>query len=337
MLIRPYLHREAILSLRIEGTQSSLSELILFEAGAETARPNDLREVVNYVIALEQGVARLGELPLSLRLVRELHATLLRGVRGEDQTPGDFRRTQNWVGVRGTPIEESVFVPPPPEALEDALGDWEKFIHEEDELPPLVRCGLIHYQFETIHPFIDGNGRLGRLLMPLFLMSKGHLSQPLLYLSGHFEVHRDRYVNALMQGRLDGDLRPWISMFLSAVETQAKDAAERADRLTALEADYRRRIEKSRSAVTRRLIDELFRTMYVSAPGIARSHGVTPAAAQASIDALVDAGILRELTGKKHGRVYAAWEMLDLLEPMPRPLAGGDSAVMRETSSISRT
>ena len=334
MLIRPYLHREAILSLRIEGTQSSLSELLLFEAGAPTDRPEDIREVVNYVLALERGVAELANVPISLRLVRDLHTQLLSGVRGEDKTPGEFRKTQNWIGPAGTRIEDAIFVPPPPEALDEILGNWERFIHEEDDMPPLLRCALIHYQFETIHPFIDGNGRIGRLLMPLFLISKGHLSQPLLYLSAYFDEHRKEYVTALMDGRLDGDLRPWISMFFAAVETQAKDAAERADHLTELEADYRTRIEKSRSSVTHRLIDELFSAMFVSAPLIAKMYQVTPASAQASIDALVAADILRELTGKKHGRIYAASEMLAALEPRPKEVTATDSARGTESAAV---
>jgi Fic family protein len=336
MLIRPYLHREAILSLRIEGTQSSLSELILFEAGAPTARPDDMREVVNYVIALEEGVDRLPKVPISLRLIRDLHKTLLHDVRGEDKTPGDFRRKQNWIGAAGTTIEQAVFVPPPPEALDAVLDDWEKFIHEKDATPPLLRCALIHYQFETIHPFIDGNGRIGRLLMPLFLISEGHLSQPLLYLSAYFDEHRREYVGALMEGRLTGNMTPWISMFLAAVETQAKDAANRADRLTELETDFRQRIARSRSSVTHRLIDELFSAMYVSAASIARKYKVTPASAGASIDTLVEVGILKELTGKKHGRIYAAGEMLAVLEPGRKSVTASDAAAARESASVAR-
>src|SRR5260221_13935397 len=247
MFIRPYLRREAVLSSRIEGTQSSLSDLLLFEAEGVPHDTGDAREVLNYVHALERGIARLPKLPVSLRLVLEMHAVLMKGVRGEKSTPGTFRTTQNWIGPHGTPIERAVFVPPPPAALAGALDDWEKYAHEEDETPPLIRCALMHYQFETIHPFADGNGRLGRLLMPLFLIESGCLSQPLLYLSAYFEQRRAAYYGALSEGRPSGDLKPWIRLFLDATAVQAVDAARRAAELTKLEGAYPLKIHSSRT------------------------------------------------------------------------------------------
>jgi len=314
MLVRPYLHREAVLSSRIEGTQSSLSDLLLFEADAPTERPDDAREVLNYVQALEWGVAQLPKLPLSLRLIRGLHDRLLRGVRGEDSTPGEFRKTQNWLGPKGTPIERAIFVPPPPEALPSLLDEWEKYIHEEDALPPLLKCALIHYQFETIHPFSDGNGRVGRLLMPMFLIDRQCLSKPLLYLSAYFEKNRNAYYDSLSDGRRSGDLRPWLLVFLRAVMTQAKDAAERADQLTALQEQVRDTMSASRSGVVHRIIDALFTNLFVVATREAERQNVTYAAAQNAIDALVAAGVIEELTGRTYGKVYSSRRLLEIVD-----------------------
>ena len=314
MLIRPYLHREAVLSSRIEGTQSSLQELLLFEADAPTRRPDDAREVLNYVVALDWGIAQLRRLPISLRLVLGLHARLLSGVRGAHATPGRFRTRQNWIGPEGTPLERAAFVPPPHTSLPELLDDWEKYVHESRGVPPLLRCALMHFQFETIHPFTDGNGRLGRLLMALFLIEQHCLSQPLLYLSAYLERNRDAYYAALMTGRTEGDLRPWLDLFLEAVKTQSRDAAVRADRITRLEADFRQRIRGERGKVVQALIDEGFTGLFVTASRVAASQRVTPVSARAAIDTLVEAGVLRELTGRKSGRVYAAPELLKLLE-----------------------
>jgi Fic family protein len=321
MFIRPYLRREAVLSSRIEGTQSSLSDLLLFEAEGVPNDSGDAREVLNYVHALERGIARLPKLPVSLRLVLEMHAVLMNGVRGEKSTPGSFRTTQNWIGPHGTPIERAVFVPPPPAALAAALDDWEKYVHEEDDTPPLIRCALMHYQFETIHPFSDGNGRLGRLLMPLFLIENGCLSQPLLYLSAYFEERRAAYYGALSEGRRSGDLKPWIRLFLDAIAVQSVDAARRADELTKLEGEYRRKIQSSRSRVTHLLVDLLFANMYVSATMVAQKLNVTPLSARTSIVDLEERGILEEITGRKKGRIYAAREIVRILD-RPRAKSG---------------
>lgn len=320
MLIRPYVKREAVLSSRIEGTQSSLSDLLLFEADAATPRPGDAREVSNYVHALESGIRRLASLPISLRLVLSLHRILMTGVRGENRTPGRFRTTQNWIAPHGTPIEDAMFVPPPPEELMPALDDWEKHIHEVDLTPPLIRCALMHYQFETIHPFTDGNGRLGRLLMPLFLIQRECLSQPLLYLSAFFETHRAAYYEALTEGRRRGDLTPWLLLFLEAVAVQSVDAASRADELTALEREFRGLIRTSRSRVTHALIDELFTSMFVTASRVAEGQHVTPVSARAAIGELVGAGILREVTGGNYRRVYVSPQIVEIVD---RPVVRG--------------
>lgn len=317
LLISPYLRREAVLSSRIEGTETGLSQLLLLEAGVQPAvHEDDAREVINYVRALEWALDELPRLPVSLRLVREVHRRLMDGVRGGEKTPGEFRRFQNFVAPRGTPIERATFVPPPPgNDMDRALDDWEKFLHEDDDLPLLLRCGLMHYQFETVHPFADGNGRLGRLLIPLLLLERRVLSQPLLYVSAYLEQHRDDYYTTLMTGRLTGDLMPWLRMFLTAVRTQADDAADRADRLTALRENYHGRIVKSRSKIIRPLIDRLFRDVVVTAPAVAKSFDVTYPTALGAITELVGLGILKERTGQRRYRVYAAVDIFDLLMP----------------------
>jgi Fic family protein len=317
LLISPYLRREAVLSSRIEGTETGLSQLLLLEAGAQPAvREDDAREVINYVRALEWSLDELPRLPLSLRLVREVHRRLMEGVRGGEKTPGEFRQFQNFVAPRGTPIERATFVPPPPgNAMERVLDDWERFIHEEDDLPLLLRCGLLHYQFETIHPFADGNGRVGRLLIPLLLLERKVLSQPLLYVSAYLEQHRDDYYATLMTGRLTGDLMPWLRLFLAAVRTQADDAADLAERLTALRENYHRRIVKSRSKIVRPLVDQLFRDVVVTAPAVAKAFDVTYPTALGAIEELVELGVLKERTGQRRYRVYAAVDIFDLLMP----------------------
>ncbi len=211
LLIRPFVRREAVLSSRIEGTQATLGELLAAEAGAAVARsPADLREVANYVVALEYGVERLRTLPLSLRLVRELHQRLMRGARGDAATPGGFRRSQNWIGPAGCTLADATFVPPPPDRLMECLGAWEKFLHD-DTLPPLVHAALAHSQFEAIHPFLDGNGRVGRLLITLLLIAKGVLPSPLLYLSAFFEGTREEYYARLLGVTERGEWGEWLA------------------------------------------------------------------------------------------------------------------------------
>src|SRR6266540_522386 len=238
LLIRPYVRREAVSSTRIEGTQSTLGELFSAEAQMRLLPENpDLREVLNYVRALELGLQRLETLPLSNRLLREMHAELIRGVRGQERTPGDFRRSPNWIGGHGP--SDAIFVPPDPDRMLAALDDFERYLHEDVPLPLLVRCALIHYQFETIHPFLDGNGRLGRLLIVFYLVERGLLRQPLLYLSAYFERHREDYVRHLQSVREEGAYEQWITFFLSAVAAQARLATETSEALIGLGRQFR--------------------------------------------------------------------------------------------------
>ncbi|HEX9676213.1 MAG TPA: Fic family protein [Anaerolineales bacterium] len=215
LLIVPFMRKEAVLSSAIEGTKASLSDLYAYEAEqlAFLIRPADVREVHNYVRALEQGILRLRTLPVSLRLIRELHHDLMEGVRGDRGTPGEFRRSQNWIGPPGCTLEDSTFVPPPTTEMSDSLGKFERYLHAEDHVPPLVRLGLIHYQFEAIHPFIDGNGRIGRLLITLLLCAWGLLPQALLYLSAYFEANRDQYYDLLLHVSQRGEWESWLTFF----------------------------------------------------------------------------------------------------------------------------
>ena len=317
LLIDPYARREAVLSSRIEGTQASLSDLFLdeIEPNRVEASRDDVREVRNYVSALEHGLRRLEELPLSLRLIREIHEILMTGVRGEHATPGEFRRSQNWIGRPGSTIETAAFVPPPPAEMNVALGEWERFLHDRDSLPDLVQCALIHERFEAIHPFLDGNGRIGRLLITLFLVERERMSQPLLYLSAYFEANRSHYYDALQAVRTQADWRGWLLFFLTGVEQVASRAAEQAAELGEMREHYRSLVAgKAKSLV---LVDELFRSPVASAGSVARRLGVSDPTARAAIASLEAVGLLKELTGRAWGRVWIAGPVMEILD---RPL-----------------
>src|SRR5216684_968945 len=245
LLIAPFLRREAVLSSRIEGTVASVREVATFEIdpSREPTKP-DVREVSNYVLALKHGLQRLKELPVSLRLIRELHANLLRDVRGSDRHPGEFRTVQNWIGPQGSPVEQARYVPPAVPDMRAALDEFEKFLHKPSERPFLVDLALIHYQFEAIHPFEDGNGRIGRLLIPLLLCERGVLSEPLLYLSAYFDRHSKKYADLLLQVSQKNAWLDWIQFFLRGVAEQSQDAQIRCGKLLQLWQEYRNRIQK---------------------------------------------------------------------------------------------
>lgn len=321
LLIGPFVRREAVLSSRIEGTQASLSDLFYFEA-AQTEKtvitqktPADVREVANYVKALEYALERIKEFPLSLRLVRELHEILLSGVRGEHKTPGEFRRSQNWIGPPGSNLMEATFVPPPPPEMKEALGDLEKYLHITSDLPPLIRFALIHYQFEAIHPFLDGNGRIGRLLISLLLCHEGLLAQPLLYLSAFFERRRSEYYRRLLAVSAAGKWGPWIDFFLEGVIEQSQDAIQRTSRLLELWQRYRSKLQEARSsALLLQLVDRLFEYPVLSIPATSRFLAVTHRSGVQLVKKLVEAGILIEVTGRERYRLYAAKEIIDTIE-----------------------
>jgi len=318
LLIRPFLRREAVLSSRIEGTQATLGELLAAEAGAAVARsPADLREVANYVVVLEYGVERLRELPLSLRLVRELHARLMEGVRGQDAHPGEFRRIQNWIGPPGCSIEEATFVPPPPDQLSQVLGEWESFLHDRT-LPPLAQIALVHHQFETIHPFLDGNGRVGRLLITLFLVDRNILPSPLLYLSAFFEATRSEYYRRLQGVREEADWLGWLLYFLRGVTRQAEDALHRAERINELLEGWRSLAAASTSRAVPRLVDLLAENPYWTVKRAAERLDVAYTTAQRAIERLVGGGVMQEVGEARRDRLFCAAEILAILEEPAR-------------------
>ena len=316
LLIGPFIRREAVLSSRIEGTQAGLSDLFFFEA-SQSASPQtpDVHEVANYVNALEHGFVRLKELPISLRLIREMHERLMKGVRGETMTPGDFRRSQNWIGPPGCVLMDATFVPPPVDEMTAALGELEKYLHTPSSLPPLVRSALVHYQFEAIHPFLDGNGRIGRLLLTLLLCTERLLPQPLLYLSAFFERNRQSYYQLLLSVSQAGTWTEWIIYFLRGVAEQSHDAVKRANRLMDLREAYRTKLQSARaSALLLQLVDELFSIPAVTIPGVTKRLNVTSRSAQLNVDKLIEARILREVTGRQRNRVFVAPEIVSIAE-----------------------
>lgn len=314
LLMAPFLRREAVLSSRIEGTEASISDVFMYEASGRGEESADVREVINYVHALNHGLARLSELPICGRLTNEMHAILTEGVRGGDKRPGEIRADQDWIGTRGTLIGEAHYIPPPPHLVPDLLHRWEQFVNSPSAMPLLVKCALMHYQFEAIHPYLDGNGRIGRALIVLFLCQEKILRTPLLYLSAYFDTHRGEYVDHLYSVSATGRWEPWIEFFLTGVTQQAQDALQRSRHLRDLEEEWRTVLHKAKaSANALRLLEAIFVNPYVTAPRVVNVLGVTNAGAQGVIDRLEQAGILEYASGR-WPRVYVARRLLQILE-----------------------
>jgi Fic family protein len=323
LLLYAYIRKEAVLSSQIEGTQSSLSELLLFENDAAPGVPvDDVEEVSNYVAAMQHGLRRLRKgFPLSLRLIREMHAILLRGGRGSNKTPGEFRRSQNWIG--GTRPGNAAFVPPPPNRLMECLDPFEKFLHDESEsLPLLVKLGLIHVQFETIHPFLDGNGRLGRLLITLLLCEKKALREPLLYLSLYFKTHREHYYDLLQQVRARGAWEAWLAFFLEGIESTASEVSKAAKRSLSLFAADRKKIaDLGRASFSALRVQEYMQKRPVANIGaIAKTLGVSVPTVTASLQHLSELGITKEMTGGRRNRVFSYTKYLAMVAAGTEPI-----------------
>jgi Fic family protein len=318
LLVRSFVRREAVLSSRIEGTAASLSDLYLFEMNPEREQHTpDVREVSNYVRALDHGIERLKYAPFSLAVVKELHAILLEGVRGSDKSPGAFRKTQNFISPTER-IQDASYIPPPHEHLIERLEKLEDFANGPSELPLLVRLALIHYQFEAIHPFEDGNGRVGRLLISILLERERALPHPVLYLSAYFEKHQRAYYDLLLKVSQTGDWNAWIAFFVRGVADQSVDAVERSQALFALRDRWTARCQKARArALLLKLIDMLFVSPYVDAAHAEQQLEVRHQSAQKKIDQLVTERILEEITGQRRNRVYAAREIVRILEETP--------------------
>lgn len=318
LLIRPFVQREAVFSSRIEGTQSTLGELLAAEAGISVARsPEDLREVGNYVAALEHGIARLKTLPLSLRLVRELHKKLMTGVRGGHATPGEFRRSQNWIGPPGSTLAQATYVPPPHEEMLDHLSAWEKFLHDET-LPPLVQTALMHYQFEAIHPFLDGNGRVGRLLIILLLMQRDVLPLPLLYLSAFFEATRRDYYENLRAVTERSAWEDWLIYFLNGVARQSEDALSRAERINQQLDRWRERVSRTGSRVALRLLDLLGTNPFITVRKAEAQLDVAYNTAATALQRLAKMKVILQIDEARRDRVFCARSLLDILEEPAR-------------------
>jgi Fic family protein len=304
-----YVRKEAVLSSQIEGTQSSLQDLLAIEANVigGAAVPSDVDELVNYVAAMKHGLAQLDRLPVSVRLIKEIHERLLRGVRGSGLTPGELRRTQNWIGPAGCSLVDATFIPPPPAVVPESLSALERFLHEKNDLPILIQIGLVHAQFETIHPFLDGNGRVGRLLITFLLSEQGILKKPVLYLSHFFKRHRSTYYELLQRIRDQGDWEGWLEFFLRGVAEVSTEATDTARRILALR-------EVHRSAITDRLgraagnghrvLESLYDRPIVSIQDVQAVTKTTFAAANTLVSRLVDAGVLNEITGYARNRRF---------------------------------
>jgi len=303
-----YVRKEAVLSSQIEGTQSSLSHLLKREAEVlDPDTPQDVNEVINYVGAMNLGLQLLNVLPVSTRLVKEIHQKLLTNVRGQEQNPGDLRTSQNWIGPSGSQIRDAIFVPPPPADMVEALSDWEKFLHKTDSLPLLVKIGLAHAQFETIHPFLDGNGRVGRLLITLLLCEKEVLLKPVLYLSYYFKQNRQEYYDLLQGTRDNGDWESWLKFFIKGVDDVSQQATQTAREIVGLRERHRARIVQDFGQVTGNgliVLEHLFTQPIISVNRIMKLTGVSFAAANTLRGRLEDVGVLVEITGQSRNRRF---------------------------------
>ncbi len=310
LFVAIYVRKEAVLSSQIEGTQASLINILDFEATGEVVK--DVDEIVNYIRAMNVGLERLKEIPICLRLMREIHAELLRGVRGEHLNPGEFRKEQNWIGPRGCTIHEATFVPPPPREMENALGDLEKYIHDGNNLPVLIKNAVIHSQVETIHPFLDGNGRIGRLLITFLLVHDDMLQKPLLYLSYYFKRNRQEYYDRLNDVRIKGDWEGWIKFFLKGVSEVSIEATETARKILQIQERDRNRLAKKPHAL--KLLDNLFINPVTTIRTICKITAVSPATASRLVKEMMKIGILKETTGYARNKKFLYQDYFDILK-----------------------
>ena len=321
LFVAMYVNREAVLSSQIEGTQSTLEDLLAVDLDAQARGAGDVEEIVNYVRAMNFGLDRLKTLPLSLRLVREIHAQLLQGTRGARHTPGEFRATQNWIGASGAAIAKATFIPPAVPDMHDALRDLERYLHADSIYPPLVEVGLVHAQFETIHPFLDGNGRVGRLLITFLLVHGEVLRLPLLYLSYYFKLHRAEYYDRLMAIRVSGDWEGWLKFFLRGVAETADEARRTAQRILDLRERHRELVLRHSLAPNGlNLLSLLFRSPLVNVRLVARSLDVSYQTANVLVGRFEDLDLLRETTGGRRGRIFRYDPYMSLfVDPDPQP------------------
>lgn len=315
LLIMPYLRKEALMSSRIEGTRISLSELLLSEAkGTEESVPDAL-EVINYVHAVRYGLKKIEKGPINLEVIKTMHKILMKDVRGQEKSPGKYRNIQNWIGPRNCTVQEAIFVPPGPEDVPSLMEDIIEYLNRDDDMPLLLKCALVHYQFETIHPFCDGNGRIGRALITLYLCKKKLIIEPLLYLSGFFEANKREYTSLLLKTNKEGFFDEWIDFFLEAITVQAEDALQRASKIQELREEYRQKTQnKFQTTSLTRLIDELFMNPYISITKAEKILGVTYPTAKKLIETLMNFEILVLGDERERNKIFVAHEILRLIE-----------------------
>ena len=317
LLIQPFIRNEAVISSRIEGTHASLIDLYTYETAQLSffEQTDDVREVYNYVRAMDYGLERLKTLPVSLRLILELHEKLTENVRGGTLTPGEFRRSQNWIGPAGSTPSSAPYVPPPVDEMHRALDAMEKFMHADTQIPPLARAGMIHYQFEAIHPFLDGNGRVGRLLILLLLCEWGLLPQPLLNLSAYFENYRQEYYDHLLAISQKGDWETWLGFFVRGVSEQARNGVVRMERLQAIRMEYQPIVDTDRNRTRMSaVVDFLFSRPILSVRQVSDGLGIPFKTAQDYLSKLVRAGVLSEITGYARNRIFQSDEILKAVQ-----------------------
>ncbi len=316
LFIAMYVKKEALLSSQIEGTQASLEGVLEFEADLTPKEDvNEIKDVINYIKALNYGMSRLNELPMSLRLIREIHKNLLEGTRGANRNPGEFREFQNYIGTPGASLNEAIFVPPPPDMVIPAMEELEKFFHKKDGIPPLVKIALIHAQFETIHPFLDGNGRVGRLLITFYLYWKGILSRPLLYLSFYLKKNRAVYYDLLMKVRREGAWEDWIKFFLKGISETSQEAANTAREIIKLKDGLITKLYENSiaSVYAVKLIDLLFEKPVISTKDVVEKLKVSTVTANELVRRFVTIGILREITGKQRYKKYIFTDYVEII------------------------
>lgn len=322
LFIAMYLKKEALLSTQIEGTQASLQDVFEFEEDDCGSNINNVEEVANYIKALNYGIKKLKSFPMSSRLLKELHSILLKNVRGNEKTPGEFKKSQNWIGPSGCTLKDATFVPPPPEETKEAISDLEKFMHKKAELPELINCALIHYQFETIHPFLDGNGRLGRLLITFYLYWKGVLQKPLLYLSYYFKKHRQEYYDRLNMVRNKGDYEQWISFFLDGVIEVSKSAIDNTKKILSLHEKIKKDLfeNKISSPLAIMFLDKLFYNPIIRTKDLQKKLDISYQSAANLISTFEELGILKEISGKKRDKIFSFHKYLEILSEGTKPL-----------------
>ena len=314
-IIAMYVRKEALLSSQIEGTQASLEDIFEYESETPLKNIQDVQEVVNYIKAMNHGLHRIEDFPMSIRLIKEIHQIILSDTRGKEKTPGEFKRSQNWIGPSGCSLKNASFVPPPPLEALDAMGNLEMFFHKQDPTPILITCALIHYQFETIHPFLDGNGRVGRLLITFYLCWKKVMKKPLLYLSYYFKLHRQEYYDRLNLVREKGDYEQWIAFFLKGITWTAESALETIKTILSIAEKHKKQLiqERFSSPLAIALLDYLFIKPHLSTKEVASHLKISFQTAQTLIHQFEKIGILKETTGKKRGKRFSYWEYLDCL------------------------